>query len=200
MFSVVPVCTPCLVISVFLVRVGCHLLHPHHGSFDAALQLIVSSVRDFCTSRNHLQDEKSRFNTRFHTCYVLLLKSPLKVSFTHLTFIYILHSVMAERKMTPSLFRLFPWKPHFHFSWKNKAPWKHVSHYVTKTGRVQHWTNILPTFCLLINTTRYNETRFWCVSNCNSYFFAITVFAPTVSTIILLGNNKKEESCPFPLD
>lgn len=73
-FSVVPVCTPCLVISlVFLVGVGRHLLHPHHGSSDAALQLIVCSVRDVFTSRNHLQHDKSPFDTRFHTCYVFFL-------------------------------------------------------------------------------------------------------------------------------
>lgn len=67
-FSAVPVYALCLVVSsVLLIRVGCHLLHPQHGGFDAALQLIVCAAWDLCTCRNHLQHDKNQCNTSFRS-------------------------------------------------------------------------------------------------------------------------------------
>lgn len=61
LLSVLPVQTPRLLVSVVVVRVCRDLLHPHHGSFDAALQLVISRVLDFWMSRNHLQRDRRAF-------------------------------------------------------------------------------------------------------------------------------------------
>lgn len=71
--SAVPVCTLRLVVSsvVFVIRIRRHLLHPHHGGFDAALQLVVAAAVEFCPSGNHLEHEQSPVTPAQH-CTVLL--------------------------------------------------------------------------------------------------------------------------------